>query len=215
MKGKEKCRILKEIRAEIARANDIEWVTENCAHKGDCRGTCPKCESEVATLERALARRKAMGKTVAVVGLSAGVVASAASCGLGEPDAALAGDMVLSESTTQSDEVTEVAGGLVSDLTGDETVEVDGGYAPVYYSSDFTPCAEQTYRATEKIYPEELMDVDYSEWTVWEIVAEDEFTVIGESEALAMVLIDFHGQKFALYADYLHFTELIDGESAL
>ena len=42
--GKEKCRILKEIRAEIARANDIEWVVSECKHKGNCKGTCPKCE---------------------------------------------------------------------------------------------------------------------------------------------------------------------------
>ena len=43
--GKEKCRILKEIRAEIARQNDIEWVTSECKHKGNCKGTCPKCGS--------------------------------------------------------------------------------------------------------------------------------------------------------------------------
>ena len=42
--GKEKCRILKEIRAEIAKANDIEWVTSECKHQGNCKGTCPKCE---------------------------------------------------------------------------------------------------------------------------------------------------------------------------
>ena len=37
--GKEKCRILKQIRAEIARQNDIAWVVEECSHKGNCRGT--------------------------------------------------------------------------------------------------------------------------------------------------------------------------------
>ena len=48
--GKEKCRILKEIRAEIARQNGIAWTVESCAHKGNCRGTCPKCEAEVVAL---------------------------------------------------------------------------------------------------------------------------------------------------------------------
>ena len=31
--GKEKCRILKEIRAEIAKQNDIEWVVSECKHQ--------------------------------------------------------------------------------------------------------------------------------------------------------------------------------------
>lgn len=78
--GKEKCRILKEIRAQIARANDIEWVVEACTYKGNCRGTCPRCEAEVRQLERALARREAMGKTVAVVGISAGLALSVTGC---------------------------------------------------------------------------------------------------------------------------------------
>ena len=49
--GKEKCRILKEIRAESARQNGIAWTVESCAHKGNCRGTCPKCEAEVVARE--------------------------------------------------------------------------------------------------------------------------------------------------------------------
>ena len=78
--GKEKCRILKQIRAEIAKQNDIAWVIEECSHKGDCRGTCPKCEAEVRQLERALERRAALGKTIAVVGISAGLSLSVAGC---------------------------------------------------------------------------------------------------------------------------------------
>ncbi len=78
--GKEKCRILKEIRAEIAKANDIEWVVAECKHKGNCKGTCPKCEQEVRQLEAALAKREALGKTVAVVGISASVALSVTGC---------------------------------------------------------------------------------------------------------------------------------------
>ncbi len=78
--GKEKCRILKQIRAEIARANDIEWVVSECKHKGNCKGTCPKCEQEVRQLETALARREALGKTVAVVGVSASIALSVTGC---------------------------------------------------------------------------------------------------------------------------------------
>ena len=78
--GKRKCRILKEIRAEIAKQNDIEWVVEECKHKGNCKGTCPKCEAEVAKLEKELARRQALGKAVAVVGVSAAMTLSLAAC---------------------------------------------------------------------------------------------------------------------------------------
>ena len=79
-KGKDKCRILKQIRAEIAKNNDIKWVTEECTHKGDCRGTCPHCEAEVRELERALAERRNLGKKVAIVGIAAGIALSAPGC---------------------------------------------------------------------------------------------------------------------------------------
>ena len=41
--GKQKCRILKTIRKQIAEANDIKLVTSKCRYRGDCLGTCPKC----------------------------------------------------------------------------------------------------------------------------------------------------------------------------
>lgn len=41
MKGKDRCKILKEIRREIAEKNDIEFVTSECKHKGDGLGTRP------------------------------------------------------------------------------------------------------------------------------------------------------------------------------
>ena len=67
MKGKQRCRILKQIRKEIADANGIDYVISECPHKGDCAGTCPKCESEVAYLERELEKRRQTGKKVAIV----------------------------------------------------------------------------------------------------------------------------------------------------
>lgn len=75
MFGKEKCKMLKEIRAEIAKNNDIEFVTKECTHQGKCKGTCPACEAEVAYLEEQLEKRKALGKAVCVAGLSAAMVA--------------------------------------------------------------------------------------------------------------------------------------------
>ena len=63
-KGKRTCKILKEIRAQIAAENDIAFVTSECKHQGDCAGTCPKCEAEVRYLEKELEKRIRLGKAV-------------------------------------------------------------------------------------------------------------------------------------------------------
>ena len=80
MNGKKRCKILKEIRQKIAEANDIEFITSECQHKGDCLGTCPKCEAELRYLERELEKRQSLGKTVIVAGLSAVIATSAIGC---------------------------------------------------------------------------------------------------------------------------------------
>lgn len=79
-RGKKTCKILKEIRRQIAEANDIEYVVEECQYKGDCLGTCPKCEVEVRYLEQQLHQRQLLGKAVMVAGISAGLL-SLSSCG--------------------------------------------------------------------------------------------------------------------------------------
>lgn len=53
-KGKEKCELLKAIRAYVAEKYGLEYTASECAHKGDCQGTCPKCDSELASLQRQL-----------------------------------------------------------------------------------------------------------------------------------------------------------------
>ena len=74
-RGKQTCKILKEIRRQIAEANDIEFVTSECRYKGDCLGTCPKCEAEVRYLEQQLRARSLAGKAVAIAGISAASIA--------------------------------------------------------------------------------------------------------------------------------------------
>ena len=83
MNGKDKCAILKQIRRDIAKKNDIALTIAECKHKGDCAGTCPRCEAEVKALERALAERRREGKKVFVAGISAALIA--ASCTSCEP----------------------------------------------------------------------------------------------------------------------------------
>ena len=75
-KGKQTCKILKEIRRQIAAENDIEFVTSECTYKGDCQGTCPKCEAEVRYLERELEKRQRLGKAAMVAGLSVGLLST-------------------------------------------------------------------------------------------------------------------------------------------
>ena len=73
-RGKQTCKILKEIRRQIAEANDIEFITSECRYKGDCLGTCPKCEAEVRYLEQQLRARSLAGKSVTLAGISAGLI---------------------------------------------------------------------------------------------------------------------------------------------
>lgn len=80
MKGKAKCKALKEIRRQIAETNDIPYAVSQCTYQGDCAGTCPKCEAELKYLERELAIRQNLGKAVAITGISMGVCASLTAC---------------------------------------------------------------------------------------------------------------------------------------
>ncbi|MBR4972563.1 MAG: hypothetical protein IKY59_06310 [Oscillospiraceae bacterium] len=84
MNGKSKCKILKDIRRQIARENDIDLVISECKYQGDCAGTCPKCESEVRYLEQELRKRQQMGKAVAVAGIAAALVVTSAGCVLNQ-----------------------------------------------------------------------------------------------------------------------------------
>ena len=77
MKGKQICKALKEIRLNIAQANDIEYTPAECNHKGDCSGTCPQCEKELRYIERQLLRRQILGKAAVVAGLAIGATSIA------------------------------------------------------------------------------------------------------------------------------------------
>ena len=77
-RGKEICGILKDIRRRIAEANGIEYVAAECRYEGDCNGTCPRCEAEAAALWRQLDMRRAAGRAVTLVGLSAGLLTASA-----------------------------------------------------------------------------------------------------------------------------------------
>ena len=76
-RGKNICKQLKEVRKRIAEENDIPLEIEECTFKGECRGTCPRCEAEVRYLENALADRLRLGKVATVAGLALGLATTA------------------------------------------------------------------------------------------------------------------------------------------
>ena len=75
-KGKSTCKLLKDIRQQIADANGISYQPKECQHEGDCAGTCPACEEEIRYLERELKARKGNGFGMKVAGIAAGICAT-------------------------------------------------------------------------------------------------------------------------------------------
>ena len=114
-KGKDKCKILKQIRQNIASENDIPLVVEECHYKGECRGTCPRCEAELEYLEKELMKRRAMGKKLVLAGLSAGLswtpMAAAENIQVNE--------VSTQQDTTQNDERTILVEGTITDSIGE------------------------------------------------------------------------------------------------
>ena len=82
-KGKVICQHLKELRRNIATENGIpleiptasgHWtIGEKCHYKGECSGTCPRCEAEMRYLEEQLSQRISLGKIATVAGLALGL----------------------------------------------------------------------------------------------------------------------------------------------
>ena len=120
MIGKEKCRILKEIRQKIADENDIAYVTRECTYQGECRGTCPKCESELKYLEKQLAARAAAGKRIAIAALCAGMTFSMGGC-------------ATIPNNKGKEDVEDLAGAAEPMPEPDYTEVLDGEVGPDYY----------------------------------------------------------------------------------
>ena len=147
MRGKNKCKILKQIRQKIAEENDIPLITKECTYQGECSGTCPRCEAELRYLEQQLARRQALGKTVTVAALSVGLMAGAAGCSLIPTDVVGEVPMVTEESTDtelggEPTEIPELIGEVEAESSACDTdvIELDGDVAyiedTVYWSSE-------------------------------------------------------------------------------
>ena len=114
-RGRQTCKILKDIRRQIAAANDIELAVSECRYKGDCPGTCPRCEAEVRYLEQALERRRMAGKAVSLLGISAGLLATPAASTAEEAamEASIAKEATIKQHFINADSTIEVTGRVV------------------------------------------------------------------------------------------------------
>lgn len=148
MKGKEKCKALKEIRRQIAEKNDIPYVVSQCKHQGDCLGTCPRCEAELRYLERELAIRQGLGKAAVVAGISMSVCASLTACAS------------VTEGTAPADSSYE-------ELSGDVEIYDGAGYMeePPYDDDDSLPQTDtdETEEMGKTEDPEETETPDKTE----------------------------------------------------
>jgi hypothetical protein len=145
MFGKEKCRILKEIRQKIADENKIPFVTQECRHQGNCSGTCPRCESELRYLEQQLERRAALGKRISVAALCAGMAFSGAACGLSiaTPPAELGGTPVPTVTVSPTEEPEPII------EMGEVAVPFDDETSETALPSENTPVPSETDSPTE------------------------------------------------------------------
>ncbi len=135
MSGKSKCKILKQIRQQIAAENDIAFVTSECKYQGECAGTCPKCEAEVRYLEQQLQKRRQAGKTVVVAGIAAALIVTASGC-----------------------VETHTGGDPLPPVTQSQTESLDGDILPGAPPVESTQATESTELVDgEMLPPEELM----------------------------------------------------------
>ena len=211
MNGKNRCRILKEIRKKIADENGIEYVVSECKYKGDCLGTCPKCEAEVQYLERELANRRSLGRRVAIAGIAAGITLAATGCsediknklGLGTQ-----GDMMPDPFYAESSEYSDTMGeerpesSKVSDITVDgEMVEVAGEMPESSLPENSNPY----YDIQGEV---ETFDVDIKELAEMDEVSATQALAIWSRET-----IEYNWQKY-IYARNSESTDFVVYEKA-
>ena len=66
MDHKEKCKVLKGVRKQIADKLGIDLHQTECTYEGECSGTCPKCAKEEKTLNKALLSGAVIASSIAL-----------------------------------------------------------------------------------------------------------------------------------------------------
>ena len=188
MTGKEKCKYLKEIRQRIADDNSIAYVTEECTHKGECRGTCPKCESELRYLERELEKRKRLGKRITVAGLAVGLAVTATGC---DNPFAVAGNMEKDPLGGEAVMETPTAG-VLPETTVSFPGEIVEGEMVEYFPHISSVINDNPRVISEKLYG---IDAKYlcEEWAGYYVEEKENNTYVYKYEGtvLELTYVDF------------------------
>lgn len=198
--GKNICNQLKEVRKRIAEENDIPLEIEECSYKGECRGTCPRCEAEVRYLENALADRLRLGKVATVAGIALGLATTTAQA------QSLQTDVVPLQDTTKThkEECLGTLKGVVIDIKTNEPLpfvnvilkqdgkqilvgktDFDGRYTlkPIPFG-DYTLCI----KAPERKQPfEQGITVNKTGFTVMDVGMDLDSAVIIDGEKRPMI----------------------------
>ena len=126
-RGKKVCKILKEIRQQIADKNDIEYVTSECHFQDECKGTCPKCEAEVKYLEDELHRRRQLGKVATIAGISMGIAGTFSAYSAPKQDnTSISESEILTEIISQDTVINAIP--LMPEVVGDTIEEIIEDY---------------------------------------------------------------------------------------
>lgn len=193
-RGKQTCKILKDIRRQIAEANGIEFATSECRYKGDCLGTCPKCEAEVRYLEQQIRARSLSGRAVAIAGISAASLAMLVPTALQARPMADIPSVVTTDGTAQDSIIVK---GVVYD--GDQEKDGVKDLEPLFgasvcnmsskkgVSTDLNGCFEIKARRGDKIsisyvgLKEQIFEVNDAEEPREIVMITDESMLMGES----------------------------------
>jgi hypothetical protein len=97
--GRRICDALKDIRKTVGESEGINLNQSECHHKGECLGTCPKCEAELREINSKVSHNRLLAigtATLAAMSLSA--------CGPVSSD--LSGDTEIATNSSTSDKST-------------------------------------------------------------------------------------------------------------
>ena len=209
MNGKNKCKILKEIRRQIAEQNDIEYVTSECQHKGDCKGTCPKCEAEVRYLEKELEKRQKLGRTVAVVGIAAALAVSSVGCASDNgdeiPDKNKPDNSIVDDGFLQGDIISP---GVPEDLTGDPVPDPGEVVSSVGNISDLLKLSAD--EQNEYISGFSKFEIRY-EWGNEDSVLGDTQDIFYTEDGDYKIIVDYDegGMAIAIEIIFIEMTDLM------
>jgi TonB family protein len=166
--GKNICKQLKEVRKRIAEENNIPLEIEECTYRGECRGTCPRCEAEVRYLENALADRLRLGKVATVAGLALGL----ASCGNGtsSPNGS---SPLLTTDTTPADADTIRTTDTAQPVWREPEFPDD-----IYLGGDFDVLDISDTQSNEAVLPDDELvegEIDDDDWLFVQVDEDPEF----------------------------------------